>query len=63
MRQVLGVETISGVKTHIHREAAYKWEDNHNCRFSPRCERFEHHIEIPSPGVLYQEDEMRPQTI
>ena len=31
MRQVLGVETISGVKTHIHREAAYKWEDNHNC--------------------------------
>lgn len=31
MRQVVGVETISGVKTHIHWEAAYKQEDNHNC--------------------------------
>ena len=31
MRQVVGVETISGIKTYIHREAAYKWEDNHSC--------------------------------
>ena len=39
MRQLVGVETISGVKTHIHQVAVYKWEDNHNCLacYSPRA--------------------------
>ena len=62
MRQVRGCNH-GIVKNHMPEWTTYKWEDNHNCRFSPRCERFEPHIEIPSPGVLYQEDEMRPQNI
>ena len=40
------------VKSQTHKE-----KNNYNYSFSPRSEGSEHHIKIPSPGVLCQEDE------